>query len=281
MAAAADTLDSGIPKKNEEWTVVLPRRGKQRRSLLELKATELHQGECAPADADINPEREAKLFQKMKTCMEAMKSSQFCTAFLDQIQSKLIDSFFRVLGSEPNMEMIIYGIGSIEAYENPRVQLSLALLMKEKFDWIGDVEVFDPVLSATETRVIKSFGLTVITLNEEGKRQALKPTFFFMPHCDLSLYNNLVLANWSPQMLNRVALFGNSFKAYEELAFVFKSQKTYLNGRHVLAAQKYIEEYEVKTVTEDYFRPFTGSSWHFFKCGSEEELPHPEAGTLN
>lgn len=276
MAASVDVIGTERVNKTDEWTVVLPRRGKQRRSLLDLKAAELHQGEWTPSDVDIiDPERESKLLHKMQACMKGLESSDFCKSFLDQIESKLVDSFVRVMGSDSKMDMIIYGIGSIEAYENPRLQLSIALLMKEKFDWIGEIEVFDPVISSTESRVINTLGCSVIPINEQGKRQALKPTLFFMPHCDLSLYENLLQTNWNPRMLSNIALFGNSFKAYEELASDFKSLSTHLKGRHVLAARKYTEEFDVEIVTDDYFRAFNGSSWHFFSFSSEEELPEP------
>uniref|UniRef100_A0A7N0TLG3 SRR1-like domain-containing protein n=1 Tax=Kalanchoe fedtschenkoi TaxID=63787 RepID=A0A7N0TLG3_KALFE len=262
-------------KTSDEWTVVLPRRRKQRRSLLDLNAGELYQGEWAPADVEIDPERELKLVHKLHVCMKTLESSDFCSSFLDQIQSTLIDSFSRVLGSESKMHMVIYGIGSIEAYENPRVQLSLALLMKKRLNWVGDVEVFDPVLSPTESSVIRSLGCSVIPVNEQGKRLATRPTLFFMPHCDLSLYNNLLLTNWCPKMLNHIALLGNSFKIYAELASDFKCQRTTRNGRHVLAARKCADEFEIKIVTADYFRAFNGSSWHFFTIDSEEVLPEP------
>jgi hypothetical protein len=60
------------------------------------------------------------------------------------------------------MPMVIYGIGSIELYEPPRLQLSIAMLMKRDFNWIGNIEVFDPILSATESRVLEALGCTVM-----------------------------------------------------------------------------------------------------------------------
>uniref|UniRef100_A0A7N0UDT0 SRR1-like domain-containing protein n=1 Tax=Kalanchoe fedtschenkoi TaxID=63787 RepID=A0A7N0UDT0_KALFE len=112
----------------------------------------------------------------------------------------------------------------------------MALLMKKRFNWVEDDEIFNLV--------------SVIPVNEQGKRQAVTvmPTLFFMPHCDLSLYNNLLLTNWT----------------YDKLASDFKCQKTYQDGRHVLAVRKYAEEFEIKIITDDYFRAFNGSSWHFF-----------------
>jgi hypothetical protein len=41
------------------------------------------------------------------------------------------------------MQMVIYGIGSIELYEPPppRLKLSIAILMKRDFNWIGNIEI--------------------------------------------------------------------------------------------------------------------------------------------
>ena len=86
------------------------------------------------------------------------------------------------------------------------MQLSLAMLLKRKFSWIGDIEVFDPILSATESRVLENLGCSVLSVNEQGQRQASKPTLFFMPHCEAVLYNNLVQANWRTERLNNIVL---------------------------------------------------------------------------
>ena len=71
--------------------------------------------------------------EKMKICMKKVESSQFYQTLLKQIRTpEVLDSFFRVLSSDLKMQMVIYGIGSIESYETPRVQLSVAILMKKE-----------------------------------------------------------------------------------------------------------------------------------------------------
>ncbi|KAK4835741.1 hypothetical protein QYF36_013883 [Acer negundo] len=73
----------------------------------------------------------------------------------------------------------------------PTELLSLAILMKRKLSWIGDVEVFDPILSATECQVLESFGFSVLSVKEQGCRCATKPTLFNMPHSvDFKSINN-------------------------------------------------------------------------------------------
>lgn len=52
--------------------------------------------------------------------------------------------------------------------------------------------------------------------NEEGRRIAHRPTFFFMPHCEAELTDNLLAANIAAGMLQNVVILGNSFAKYKE-----------------------------------------------------------------
>lgn len=195
MAASEKTLTNKCTT-NEGWTVVLPRRSRQRRKATKSGVLEEKQEPWTPTDSQTDPSKEATLVQKMERCINRIERSEFYHTFRDQIQTSVVDYFNRVLGSEIKMQMVIYGIGSIKLYEPPRLQLSLAILMRRDFSWIGNIEVFDPILSATESRVLEALGCSVMSINEHGRREALKPTMFFMPHCEAELYNNLLQANW-------------------------------------------------------------------------------------
>lgn len=197
MAASAKLPVPDKHTKNEDWTVVLPRRGKGRICSRRNSTPEAKQQPWVPTELESDPDRELKLIQRMEICIKKVESSQFYQNFLELVENPdILNSFHKVLGLELEMPMVIYGIGSIESYETPRFQLSLAILMKRKFNWIGDVEVFDPILSATESRVLESLGCSVLSVNEQGRRRATKPTLFYMPHCEAELYNNLLQANW-------------------------------------------------------------------------------------
>lgn len=271
MAASAKVLTIDNLTQNGEWTIVLPRRQKQRRTNSIKTRTEEGQP-WIPTDLETDPRKQSKLMQKMETSMRRIENSQFYASFLEQIQSSdMLDRFHKVLGSDLKMQMVIYGIGSIESYEPPRFQLSLAILMKRKFSWIGDIEVFDPVLSATESWVLEALGCTVLSVNEEGRRQALKPTLFFMPHCEAELYNNLLQANWRVDLLNRIVLFGNSFETYEQNIVYYRNSSIINSARHVIAVRKFSDEFRIKTISDDYFAAFLDSSWHFFGPDLESE----------
>ncbi|KAK6143298.1 hypothetical protein DH2020_023646 [Rehmannia glutinosa] len=275
MAASAKIQGPEKLGPDEDWTFVLPRRGKKNRTshrfVIPRREKEMQQ--WTPVDLETDPEKESKLMQKMQICIQKLANSEFCHSFLNQMEEPdMLNKFLKVLGSEKMMQMVIYGIGSIESFEPPRLQLSLAILMKRKFDWIGEIEVFDPIISLTESKVLTSLGCTVLSVNEQGRRQALKPTLFFMPHCEAELYDNLLESNWGVDQLNRLIVFGNSFGAYEQHVSICKSSDVADSRKHILAVRSFTEELRVNTFSDDTFRGFNGSSWHFFSPGIGEPL---------
>ncbi|KAH0711762.1 hypothetical protein KY289_007721 [Solanum tuberosum] len=293
MASSAKTPALDKPNPAEDWTVVLPRRGKQKRNFHKVIIHERQKQEqlWTPSDIETNPERESKLMQKIQTCIRKLESSSFWLKFLDQLQTpEIFDRFLKAVGSEGKMQMVIYGIGSIESYEPPRLQLSLAILMKRMFSWIGEVEVFDPVISLAESRVLTALGCSVLTVNEQGRRQALRPTMFFMPHCDAELYENLLEANWRHDLLSNMTLFGNSFEAYEEHVSECKILRLADSRKHILAIRQFVKELPIDSrkqivalrqfvkersidpFSDDVFRAFHGSSWHFFDIDPHSDL---------
>eukprot|EP00290_Baffinella_frigidus_P025245 CAMPEP_0180254038 /NCGR_PEP_ID=MMETSP0987-20121128/39945_1 /TAXON_ID=697907 /ORGANISM="non described non described, Strain CCMP2293" /LENGTH=65 /DNA_ID=CAMNT_0022222995 /DNA_START=18 /DNA_END=211 /DNA_ORIENTATION=+ len=50
--------------------------------------------------------------------------------------------------------------------------------------------------------------------NEVGLRRVEATTLFYMPHCGRRLYSNVLRANWSPLLLAKAPIFGNSFSEY-------------------------------------------------------------------
>ncbi|KAJ8756072.1 hypothetical protein K2173_024619 [Erythroxylum novogranatense] len=272
MATSAKVHAVETSNVNGDWTIVVPRRGKQRRKLPTISSLEEQQQVWVPTDLESDQDRQSKLMQKMQICLKKVESSQFYHNFVEQIQNQeILDCFSRVLRSELKMETVIYGIGSIELYETPRLQLSLAILMKRKFSWIGDIEVFDPILSVTETDVLKALGCSVMSINEQGRRLATKPTLFYMPHCEAELYNNLLQANWGAEHLNHFVLFGNSFEVYQQY-LEFRKSTIVDSTNYISVARKFTDEYAIRTASDEYFAAFHDSSWHFFSPQTEEHL---------
>ncbi|XP_013617868.1 PREDICTED: protein SENSITIVITY TO RED LIGHT REDUCED 1-like [Brassica oleracea var. oleracea] len=146
-----------IVSSNSEWTEERHETTKPKRKGQEKEGHDL----------EIDHQREERLKQQMEISMKKIESSEFYIHIMS--------------GSETQLQMVIYGIGSIESRQKPRFQMSIAILMKREFDWVGNnIEVFDPLLSGTESRVITFLGCTVLSVNEEARREVLKPTLFFM-----------------------------------------------------------------------------------------------------
>ena len=61
---------------------------------------------------------------------------------------------------------------------------------------VGSVWVYDLVLFEDELQVVESFGCLRIPVSEACRRAVSRPTLFFMLHCDMAMYSNLLGANW-------------------------------------------------------------------------------------
>lgn len=228
-------------------------------------------GEYEPVD---DPEEEERLKKKMHNCLKKLEDSDFYNKFVEQLQSpQVLNNILRAVNSESGqqIQMVVYGIGSIANSEKSRLQLCLALLLKRNFSWVCRIEVFDPILSASECRIIESLGCTILAVNEQGRRTAESPTLFFMPHCEALLYDNVLRANWSPVLLNRIVLLGNSFGSYLKQLSEFPRSPV-ASTRHVLAIAVHVNEFRIQTVSDDFFAAFHHTSWHFFGLDASLDL---------
>jgi hypothetical protein len=111
-------------------------------------------------------------------------------------------------------EMVLYGLGCIASSHNAKYQFACALLLKQQHvAEAGSMSMFDPDLTEACGTVAKHFGCSIISENESGKRSAVSRTLFFMPHCPMRLYSNLLWANWGSN-LGHLTIVGNSFDSY-------------------------------------------------------------------
>lgn len=80
---------------------------------------------------------------------------------------------------------------------------------------------FDPRIHPIEKRILNDYlHIDIISYNEMGKRciNTTNPlsTLFFMPHCPMRLYSNVLWANWNTLDNGKFILMGNSFHAYDQ-----------------------------------------------------------------
>lgn len=161
------------------------------------------------------------------------------------------------------VELVVLGVGSILDSEVSRCQMSLALLLKNQFACIGDLFVFDPVLSAMEYGFLSSLGCTPILRDEKGRRRAYSPTLFYMPHCGAALYNNLLEANMDPWCLGWISILGNSFRKYQD-SWEVVQKPMHARPDCLLGLQKYVTEHSVNAALFPCVSAFNDMSWHLF-----------------
>lgn len=97
--------------------------------------------------------------------------------------------------------------------------------------------MYDPAHTPAEICAGKLLGVEALAINEQGKRAVQCPTLFYMPHCCLELYNNMLWANWGPASLKRIAFIGNNLSSYAE-ALTDRQMQT--RCRYVAAVQPFV-----------------------------------------
>lgn len=90
---------------------------------------------------------------------------------------------------------------------------------------------FEPLIKPLEVQVLKHYHVKILDVNQQGKHSIHYEntkgkhqeesdffTLFYMPHCPMRLYSNVLWANWNQDLIwnKRIIIFGNSFKAYDD-----------------------------------------------------------------
>ncbi|KAL2609193.1 hypothetical protein R1flu_027766 [Riccia fluitans] len=293
-----------LPKLMEEWNVVSRKRGAGRR----LAAPYLNSSSARNCRASVstvaaagavedfdtamlddlgivdNEEEQEKLLARVRRAIVKVEQSSFYNKFMKQmhelqVMEKLVragnrgalkksalSDEFRVGGE---VEMILYGVGSIYTAEIARCQLALALLIKQKFSSIGQLLVYDPIMAPIECRVMRTLGCVPLETNDSGRRAINGPTLFYMPHNEVELYDSVLRTSLNPFTLNQIVIIGNSFRTYSERWTTYPLPDGEIPS-YLLKVQEFVEEIPI----DDDFSPsaFNDTSWHLF-FDLEGQLP--------
>ncbi|KAF8781424.1 SRR1-like protein [Argiope bruennichi] len=165
------------------------------------------------------------------------------------------------------LDIVCYGLGNFASCLAARYQLAFLINLK-KILLPRNICIFDPMFSYEEKRVLKNFGLTVLKENEEGKRTVLNRTIFFMPHCSIVLYNNLLWANWGKDSLSKLIIIGNSLQGYFDgwTENFFELEAVYINY-----ASKFVTEAKIVNNFK-FLDVFNTSSLHYFHIDALNEV---------
>ncbi|KAH7680001.1 SRR1-like domain-containing protein [Dioscorea alata] len=162
-----------------------------------------------------------KLNHEMEITKFELRDSEYYRKLRDQLEKNhlLKTEISRRLGSEEQIQMIIYALGSLEYSFSSQYQFALALLMREDIDMlrIGKIEVFDPCITPVDANLIQSFGCNVLSVDEFARRRVEKPTLFFLPCAPYELVANLLEVNWVPSKLENLIILGTSMHHWANL----------------------------------------------------------------
>jgi hypothetical protein len=198
--------------------------------------------------------------RELSTRIEVLKSKlkdcdqHFYWSKLQLVVSKLVKSYFNEKKKNSHSQhnnnnsdyrknrkinIICYGLGSIDDQFSSRYQFALLLLIIDEFKTISfdsdsivssssssalkinSVELYDPVFNEIDKKLLTNIYAFKL---ESTNCKCMKQTslfdetadndilnFFYMPHCSKGLFNNLLYANWSVKALNSLIILGNSF----------------------------------------------------------------------
>ena len=192
-----------------EWRTIskndkkrIARRPKKKAALNTAKESQIQgpqQGTHVPA---------SELERVISQCQLEIESTKFFAAIEEM-----------VLRVPPPLGIVCYGIGNFGATQStPSAslwQLAFALLLRNIFQKQGleiTMYYFEPFMTSEEEVLLEQLSIRIIRENERGKRVVTERTFFFMPHCPLVLYSNLLFEN--RDNLQNLVIVGNSLLAY-------------------------------------------------------------------
>ena len=228
----------------------------------------------------------SRLNSKLNKCSETLRSIKFVERVINGLSQsngnkivsrnddkKCIDTLrmnpdkcpFRQFG-----QVVSYGIGRFSASKESLYQLSLLFILKnEKIVNAEEWLIYDPVFTDHEKNFLSANGFKIMDVNEKGARKITSTTFFYMPHCPIPMYNNLLWSNWSSFSLSKMVLLGTSF---ESLVNSFIDSDQQIDFAYLIHAyqNKLTIEFPLNAPS-DIYEAFNDLSIHFFKPVAEIE----------
>ena len=189
--------------------------------------------------------------------------------------------------SDLNLDQIVsFGIGNFSFLDNSFFQLTVLVQLQKFLKLSKKCIIFDPVFTNIEIAFLKHIGFEVFLINDEccfnvGDQK----TLFFMIHCGTAMYNNVLWANFTPDLLKNVAFLGNSFEEIKQVAELNKNVDN--DSFYIRKLDSCYEETKIEPEkSSELFLAFTGTSLHIVnseilssKSGSfwsQESLERPK-----
>jgi SRR1 len=106
---------------------------------------------------------------------------------------------------------------------------------------------YDPCMTVQEGQLLEQMGVELFPTNERGKRLCTTRTLFFMPHCPMALYTNVLHTNW--ERLDQLVIFGNNLTDYANRLEAEPTQAVHL----LQVLLPFLEQHAMTIAKEDLF----------------------------
>lgn len=133
---------------------------------------------------------------------------------------------------------------------------------------IEKISLFDPVMVDEDDEIISNFKCARIASNSNGKFISNNITLFYMPHCPLGLYGNLLMANWKKEYLTNTIIIGNSFSNYDARR-ISSDNKSENSEKFLYKSILFLKEFNLELRGGDFGNAFNDQFLHIWK-----ELPN-------
>lgn len=139
-------------------------------------------------------------------------------------------------------QIVMYGLGSLIRLgaSHVRYQFALMVLIRKtlspNISWIA----YDPVFTTLDKAILRHYGCETLEENEGGRRLAVSPMLFYMPHCEGDLTEALLQCNVSGGTLQNVYILGNAISKYVDGQYSHQTMTTLSHGNRL--AEKRIPE---------------------------------------
>jgi hypothetical protein len=231
----------------------------------------------------------AQVQQSLDDCVRHLLQS----FFYKNLQAKLGETDISISINQ----IVCYGIGNFfgSSSSGPMWQLACAVSISHWYNSSSNssnniipMYYFDPCMTPAEGEFLKSNSIDVIETNERGKRPVSHEALFFMPHCPMTLYSNLLHTNWD--QLDQIIVFGNSLRTYANrlLATTQNDNNNKAASFKILQVlQPYTHEEEIPMNKDDladmpgsFEKAFNDSFVTRFAVTSEEQSKWPDRPVL-
>ena len=264
------------------WKVVKHKKKKRQRSRQRLKlSSEIETAEnsssLGPGLYGSNTLEESDIdtiLNKIKSMVKEIETAEFGQS-LKSILMKIIDgksaqySLEKNVASDPTYVVVAYGLGSF-CSNNAILQMACLLYLSKLLSNnvnVGNeatattnifdstylqvhVDVYDPVMSEIDRKIIARLHCTPLSKNEECRRVVKTNCLCYVPHGSFPMYRNLLQVNYENKTLKNVILFGNSLSSYVTHVSMFNSRSVDNDTKSFIATfsssiMPYMNEYVI------------------------------------